>query len=83
MEPSIISEELVTVVQLIRESEVLQKWFLSLAPLSPTSRAAACADMASFMQEEGEEEGIITAVSSLSRPEIYNAILQALQSAIP
>ena len=80
MKPSKVSEELLTISQVIGESEILRDWFVNLAALPPAIRAKACADMASSMAADGDDSDLIAAVSSLARPDIYNAVLQTLRN---
>ena len=76
-----IPEELITVAQVIADSEALRKWFLSLHSFPPSVRALAFADMARAMRVAGEDPALTSAISSLARDEVYEAVRNALGEA--
>jgi hypothetical protein len=73
-----ISEELLTLAQVIAESQPLRAWFVNLAAQPPSTRSRACKEMALSMKANGETPALIEAVGSLARPDLFNALLQTL-----
>ena len=74
-----LSEDLVTLVQAIREDKPLCEWFLRLEHCPPALRLTAFGTMAAQMRAAGEDAALISAITTLARPEIYEAVCRTLQ----
>jgi hypothetical protein len=73
-----ISQQLAKLVEALVDSGELRAWFFALQKLSPAQREAHLLTMAERMKAGGEEPGLISAVTYLSRPQIYDGVRQTL-----
>lgn len=78
MTRSHIPDALVKLTQTLNESPELRMWFVSLKSIPFSDRVNAFHSIAGQMREEGQNEEIINAVSSLVHPEIYQAVLNTV-----
>jgi hypothetical protein len=79
MTQSAIPEGMVRFTHALVEDAPLRSWFLRLQHLSASLRQAAFSQMAQQMRSDGEDLDLAAAASALARPEIYDAVLKAVQ----
>ena len=79
MARSKITDALVKLTQVLCESQELRSWFLGLRAVELSDRMNAFNSMARRMKEEGEDEWLVGAVRSLAQPEIYRAVMAAVE----
>ena len=79
MAQSHIPDELVKLTQVLSESRDLRSWFVGLKAVALSDRMNAFSSMAKRMKDEGQDEWLVSAVRSLAHPEIYRAVLVAVE----
>jgi len=79
IEQSKIGEELVTLTEAIAESKPLREWFFALESLPLALRVVALRDMVRQMKHAGEDAAITSAIATLARAEVHEAVREALR----
>jgi hypothetical protein len=82
MPQSIVPEGLVKFAHALVESLHLRSWFYSLEHVSRTHRHEALLQMAEEMRHASEDPDLVSAVSLLARPKMYETILGAVRERV-
>jgi len=79
MPQSAVPEGLVKFAHALVESAHLRSWFYSLEHLPRTHRDEALLQMARHMRRANEDPDLISAISLLARPKMYETVLAAVR----
>ena len=73
-----ISDELVTLVRVLREDDTLRVKFTELAKLPPDKRSAALSQLVGCMKTGGEDTQLIRAIWSLRDTTVFDAVAKTV-----
>jgi hypothetical protein len=82
MPQSAIPEGVVKLAHAVVESASLRSWFYSLEQLPRTHRDEALLQMAQKMRQAREDPDLVSAVSLLARPKMYETVLAAVRERV-
>jgi hypothetical protein len=74
-----IPEKLITLVQLLRESETLRAWHQNLCHMPDAQRGVTIQLMAEQIRAGGEDPELVEAILSLANPQIFAAVSKTLR----
>jgi hypothetical protein len=68
-----ISDELISMIQIVSEDQQFAQWFLSLQPLANNMRYSLIGAMVEQMKMNNEDPDFVAAVNALKSPVVFEA----------
>jgi hypothetical protein len=82
MPDSEVPEGMVKLAHALVETSHLRSWFYALEKLPKAVRKKSFSEMAAQMRAAGEDADLTEAVVALSRPKIYETVLEAVRERV-
>ncbi len=79
LSPMNVTDEVVSIVQVLEEDEQLRNWFLWLRGVPDNLRCSEIGKLAVHAELEKADAGLIAAIRMLGSPEVFRAVCETLR----